>query len=116
MAEITTQGARATKPVSRRTGVWRPARMVVAGAVTVAVAAAVFVIGSTVGGPEGHGPTAFAVERLPNNLTSITIVNSDASAQQMTDQLHAQGEPTRQRQSLTNVATQHRKQSSASLP
>jgi hypothetical protein len=91
MAEITLQAAPATAPMSRRTGVWRPTRMVVAGAVTVAVAAAVLVVGSTAGGPEGHGPTAFAVERLPNNLTSITIVNSDVSAHQMTDQLHAQG-------------------------
>lgn len=68
-----------------------PRRLVSAGAAVVVTAAALLTALSMTGGPGGLGPTAFAVSHLPGDIVAIEVVNSDATAEQMTRQLHAQG-------------------------
>ena len=66
-------------------------RLLVVGAAAVAVMVATFVGLSLTGGPAGLGPTAFAVTTLPGGTVAIKVVNSTATAKQMTAQLHKQG-------------------------
>jgi hypothetical protein len=90
MTEISTAPApQALKPTPR--GRWTPRRLgtAVAG---MAAATAAIVIGLTVAtGPGGLGPTAFAVSHLPGDTVAIKVVDTAASAEQMTRQLQAQG-------------------------
>lgn len=69
----------------------RRLRLAVAGLTVAVLTAGVSVWASTGGGPTGHGPAAFAIEKLPTGPLEIRIVDTTASAKQMTDQLHADG-------------------------
>jgi hypothetical protein len=87
MSEITTPAAE-RPPIAQPARRFIPRRQLrVACTVAVAVTVATFVGLSTTGGPDGLGPTAFAVTQLPGG----TVVNSTASAKQMTAQLHKHG-------------------------
>ena len=75
-------------------GVRRRPRRNRRAAALVAVAAAtatMFVVLSTTGGEGGLGPRAFAIARLPGDVVSIHVVDTDASAEQMTRQLQEHG-------------------------
>lgn len=91
MTEITTAPAAhapGTDDGSRR----RPRRRLgLAVAAVAAVTAAVLVGLVVTTGPGGLGPTAFAVSHLPGDTIAIKVVNTHASADQMTRQLHGQG-------------------------
>ena len=70
---------------------WTPRRLGM-GLVAVAAATAAVFVGLTVTtGPGGLGPTAFAVSHLSGDMVAIKVVNTKASADQMTRQLHGQG-------------------------
>ena len=58
---------------------------------TVAAAAVAATIGLTAGTGAGLGPVAFALAPVPGGNVAITVVNTKASAAQMTNQLHKQG-------------------------
>jgi hypothetical protein len=66
-------------------------RLAVAGLTVAALTAGVSVWASTGGGPTGHGPAAFAIEKLPTGPVRIRIVDTDVAAAEMTKQLHEQG-------------------------
>jgi len=86
MSEITRAPELAPiRPPRRRT------RLVVAAVTVAALTTAVSVYANTGGGPTGHGPAAFAFEKLPDGPVRIRIVDTEVSAQEMTQQLHAQG-------------------------
>lgn len=92
MTEISTAPAPlapAPSPPSRRR--WTPARLGVAVAGVAAATGAVFVGLAVTAGPGGLGPTAFAVSHLPGDTVAIKVVDTAASADQMTRQLRAQG-------------------------
>jgi hypothetical protein len=87
MTEILTPVASAqTTPVrTRRLGVAVAAFVVVL--LTIGITLAQTVGGRTV----GLGPTAFAITPAPHGEVSIRVVSTEASAKQMTDQLHRKG-------------------------
>jgi hypothetical protein len=91
MTEITRQpeAPAATTPVTARR--WTPRRVGLAATAVATATAAVFV-GLTAGsGPGRLGPTAFAVTPEPDGVVAIHIVNTQASADEMTRQLRAKG-------------------------
>jgi hypothetical protein len=70
----------------------RSRRRTWAAAVTVgAFAVGTFAVSATRGGSSGHGPEAFAVERLATGPVRIEIVDTEVAAKQMTQQLKDQG-------------------------
>ena len=92
MTEITAQPSSSVVPQhasGRSSG--RRRRLAIGMAAVVALTAGTFAATSFSGGPAGKGATAFAVEKLPSGSISIKVVGTAASAQQMTDQLRAQG-------------------------
>jgi hypothetical protein len=92
MTEIATQPAPAeaqAAPIRIRR--WTPRRLAVASAAIAAGTAAVFVGLAATSGPGGLGPTAFAVTPQPHGVVAIHIVNTQASADEMTRQLQAKG-------------------------
>jgi hypothetical protein len=68
-------------------------RLALATLTVIAVTAGASLYANTGGGPTGHGPAAFAVEKLPDGPVRITIINSSVAAKEMTRQLHEQGLP-----------------------
>src|SRR4051812_46370088 len=90
MTEISTAPAPlATPPPAHRR--WAPRRVGVALGAVAAATTAVLVALTVTAGPGGLGPTAFAVAHLPGDIVAIKVVNTRASADQMTRQLKAQG-------------------------
>lgn len=67
------------------------ARWSAVAAAVVALVVGIGTVASSIGGPTGHGPAAFAIEALPSGGVSIRVVDSKVSAGDMTAQLHAIG-------------------------
>lgn len=93
MIEITTPEAASSSKVS--TGAIPRSRhlrrVLVATTLTIAVIAATFTALSVTGGPTGTGPAAFAITPQAHGMVTIKIVNTEASAEEMTRQLHSRG-------------------------
>jgi hypothetical protein len=88
MTEIATPAlAPGRHAVERRSRRWVGA--VTVAAVASAVAAAVVLVGTTPASIKGA--TAFAIEPAANGFVAVKVVSTDASARQMTAQLHAAG-------------------------
>ncbi len=92
MSEIAGTKNKATNPeiayVPRRSSRWR---LVAAGAAVAGLSGGVVYTSSFMGGPSGHGPEALAVERLEGSKVAIQVVNTEASAVDMTRELHRAG-------------------------
>jgi len=88
MTEIATAPTSERAAPSRR---WTPRRALAGVAALAVIAVAAFVGVSVTGGPAGLGPAAFAVTQLPGGTVAIHVVDDEATAAQMTRQLHAQG-------------------------
>jgi hypothetical protein len=69
----------------------RTRRLMVAAASVAALTAGITVVVTAAGHAAGLGPTAFAVTTQPHGKIAIRVVSTKASAQQMTNQLHAHG-------------------------
>src|SRR5436309_1182633 len=89
MTEIATAAPRT--PELADTHRWRSRRFGLAVIAVAAATAAVFVGLTVAAGPGGLGPTAFAVSHLAGDKVAIKVVNTDATAAQMTRQLHNKG-------------------------
>lgn len=90
MTEISTAPApTATAPISNRRAT--PRRIGLAATAVAAATATAFVGLTVTSGPGGLGPKAFAVSHLPGDTIAIKVVNTEASAAQMTRQLRDQG-------------------------
>lgn len=90
MTEISTAPApTAITPIPNRR--WTPRRIGLAATAVAAATAAAFVGLTVTSGPGGLGPRAFAVSHLPGDTIAIKVVNTEASAAQMTRQLRDQG-------------------------
>lgn len=66
-------------------------RILAAAALVAVLAGASFVALSTLGGPEGHGAAAFAIDTVRPGTFMVRVVNSQTSAENMTEQLRAAG-------------------------
>jgi len=94
MLEIQSLPQEITAPASVRTarpGRRMPRRFAMAGGAVVGLTCAAITLSVAFESSPGLGTPAFAVSALPQGNVSITVVNTAASAKQMTDQLHAKG-------------------------
>lgn len=90
MTEITAPATDLTSHHSKPAIRWRRWLPLTAGAIVAGVIAAiVVVVGVTPSHP--RGATAFAVEPVADGSVAVKVVNTDASAREMTAQLHAAG-------------------------
>ena len=92
MTEIATQTAPAeVGPAPTHLRRWTLRRIGIAASAVAAATAAVFAGLAATSGPGGLGPSAFAVTHLPGDTVGIKVVNTQATADQMTRQLQADG-------------------------
>src|SRR4051812_37135002 len=78
MTEITRAPELAPVPQPRRR-----VRLVAAAVTVAAMTAGLSVYANTGGGSSGHGPAAFAVEKLPDGPVRVRIVDTEVSAKEM---------------------------------
>jgi hypothetical protein len=91
MSEITLMRVTAGAGGPRRSNRERRSRMGIFAGLSVTAAVIVAAVFSVTSGSGGVGPAAFEFQRISNGTVSVTIVNTEVAAEEMTRQLQKQG-------------------------